>query len=86
MKKLKLSYKALMIDEACLIYSNRHGLDSETFFDEVFMTKEFDCEMDSEFDNICIDLRLNTMLDNYTLKEITQDEYDLCVDQFGSVD
>jgi hypothetical protein len=83
-KKLKLDYKALMIDEAGFIYSLRHGLNNETFFDEVFMTEEFDCEMDSEFDNICIDLRLNTVLDNYTSKEITQVEYDLCVDRFGS--
>lgn len=80
MRKLKRSHKNLMIIEASYIYCKRHNLDYETFIDNVFMTERFD---GSEFDNICEDLRCYKYFDSYKLIEITDDEYEMCVDKFG---
>ena len=85
MRKLKKSHKNLMIIEAGYIYCKRHNLNYETFIDDVFMTDEFHCEEKSEFDNICKDLRMYRHFDSYTLIEITDDEYEMCVDEFGQV-
>ena len=82
MRRLKRSYKNLMIIEAGYIYCKRHNLDYETFIDDVFMTEEFDCSEGSEFDNICKDLRYYGDI-SYELIEITDDEYEMCVDKFG---
>jgi hypothetical protein len=81
-RKLKRSHKGLMIVEAGFIYCKRHNLDEESFIDNVFMTEDFNCEEGSEFDNICKDLRCFRRWD-YTLKEITESEYELCIDKFG---
>jgi hypothetical protein len=83
MRKLKRSHKNLMVIEAGCVYCKRHGLDYETFFDDVFMSYEFDSREGSEFDNICKDLRFYRYLDSYTLVEITEDEYEMCIDKFG---
>lgn len=80
MRKLKRSGKALMILEAGYIYCNRHNFDYETFIDNVFMTKEFNYD---EFENICKDLRYYRYVNLYKLKEITDDEYEMCLDKFS---
>jgi hypothetical protein len=83
MRKLKRSHKNLMIIEASYIYCKRHNLDYETFIDDVFMTEQFNTSEGSEFDNICKDLRFYRYFDSYKLIEITDDEYEMCVDKFG---
>jgi hypothetical protein len=72
-----------MVIESGYVYCKRHGLDYETFFDDVFMSYEFDSKEGSEFDNICKDLRYYRYFDSYTLVEITEDEYEMCIDKFG---
>jgi hypothetical protein len=83
MRKLKRGHKNLMIIEASYVYCKRHDLDYETFIDDVFMSYEFDSREGSEFDNICKDLRFYRYLDSYKLVEITEDEYEMCIDKFG---
>jgi len=82
MKKLKRTHKNLMIFEAGFIYCKRHNLEYDTFIDDVFMTEEFNCEENSEYDNICKDLRFYKF-NSYKLIEITEDEYESVVDEFG---
>jgi hypothetical protein len=82
-KKLKRSHKNLMILEAGYIYCKRHNLNYETFIDDVFMKEEFHSEEESEFNNICNDLRCYKYFDSYKLIEITEDEYDMCVEEFN---
>ena len=81
-RKLKRTHKGLMICEAGFIYCIRHNIEYETFINDVFMADKIDCEEGSEFDNICKDLRYFRHTD-YVLKEITESEYELCVDKFG---
>ena len=83
MRILNRSHKNLMIIEASYIYCKRHNLEYETFIDGVFMTDGFDSSEVSEFDNICKDLRCYKYFDSYKLMEITDDEYNVCVDNFG---
>jgi hypothetical protein len=83
MRKLKRSHKNLMIIEASYIYCNRHNLEYETFIDDVFMCEGFECGEGSEFDNICKDLRCYKYFDSHKLIEITDDEYEMCIDKFG---
>jgi len=83
MRKLKRSRKNLMIIEAGYVYSKRHGLNYETFIDDIFMTEQFESGEGSEFDNICKDLRFYRYFDSHKLIEITDDEYEMCVDKFG---
>lgn len=83
MKKLKKDHKQLMIIEAGFIYCKRHKLDNETFIDNVFMTEEFNCSENSEFDNICEDLRYYRYYEKYISKTVTDEEYDMCVEKFG---
>jgi hypothetical protein len=83
MRKLKRSHKNLMVIEAGCVYCKRHRLDYETFFDDVFMSCEFNSREGSEFDNICKDLRFHRYLDSYKLVEITEYEYEMCIDKFG---
>jgi hypothetical protein len=72
-----------MILEASYVYCKRHELDYETFIDDVFMTCEFNSDEGSEFDNICKDLRCYRYLDSHVLIEITENEYEMCIDKFG---
>ncbi len=72
-----------MIIETSYVYCKRHNLDYKTFFDDVFMSCEFNSREGSEFDNICKDLRFYKYLDSYKLVEITEDEYEMCIDKFG---
>jgi hypothetical protein len=83
MRKLKRSHKNLMIIETSYIYCKRHNLDYETFIDDVFMTEQFNTSEVGEFDNICKDLRFYRYFDSHKLIEITDDEYEMCVDKFG---
>jgi hypothetical protein len=83
MRKLKRSHKNLMVLEAGYIYCKRHNLNYDTFIDEVFMTEEFHSEEESEFNRICSDLRCYKYFDSYRLIEITDDEYEMCLDEFG---
>lgn len=81
--KLKRSHKNLMILEAGYIYCKRYNINYDTFINDVFMTEQFDCSDGSEFDNICKDLRCYKYFDSYRLIEITNDEYEMCVNKFG---
>lgn len=72
-----------MVLEASFIYCKRHHLDYETFIDDVFMSENFNSSEGSEFDNICKDLRYYKYYDSYKLIEITNHEYEMCVDKFG---
>ena len=85
MRKLKRDYKKLMILEAGYIYCKRRGIEysDDKFIDEILMTEQFDSIEASEFDNICKDLRCYKYLDSYKLIEITDDEYEMCIDEFG---
>ena len=83
MRKLKRSHKNLMVLEAAYIYCKRHELNYETFIDDVFLTEGFHSGKESEFNNICSDLRCYRYFDSYELIEITYDEYEMCVDKFG---
>lgn len=82
MRKLKISHKALMFVEASYIYCNRHGIDYDSITDDEFIIL-LDTDKTNEFDNICKDLRCYRHCEKYTLIEITEDEYDMCVDKFG---
>lgn len=85
MRKLKRSHKNLMILEAGYIYCKRRDIeyDDIKFIDEVFMTDGFDNSEGSEFDNICKDLRMYRHFDTHKLIELTEDEYEMCVNKFG---
>jgi len=85
MRKLKRSHKNLYILEAGYIYCKRRNIEynDDKFIDEIFMTDGFDSSEGSEFDNICKDLRLYKYFDSHKLIEITEDEYEMCVDEFG---
>ena len=74
-----------MIREAGYIYCKRRGIEysDDKFIDEILMTEQFDSIDASEFDNICKDLRCYKYLDSYKLIEITDDEYEMCIDEFG---
>ena len=79
MRKLKQSYKNLMLLEAGYLYCIRHKFNYEKF-DDLFLSEEF---QSNEFDNICKDLRCYRCFKSYVLNEITEDEYEMCVDKFG---
>lgn len=82
-KILKRRHKGLYIIEASWIYCNRHNLNYDTFIDEVFLSGDFKTDGDCEFARICDDLRwYRGKNGNYTLKEITEKEYEFCVDFF----
>jgi len=82
---LKKTHKNLMIIEASFIYCKRHGLDEENFIEDTFMTDDFSKSEEIEFDKICNDLRgFRGCLGNYELREISVEEYELCVDKFGA--
>ena len=82
MRKLKRSHKNLFILEAGYIYCKRRGIEynDDKFIDEIFMAESFDS---CEFNNMCKDLRMYRHFDLYSLIEITEDEYEMCVDKFG---
>ena len=84
-RKLKRSHKNLFILEAGYIYCKRRGIEYnyDKLTDEIFMTESFDCSEGSEFDNICKDLRCYKYFDSHKLVEITDNEYEMCVDEFG---
>lgn len=85
MKILKRSHKNLMIFEAGFIYCKRRNInyDEDEFIYGILMSDSFDCEENSEFDNICKDLRCFRYFETYKLIEITEQEYDECVDKFN---
>ena len=88
MRKLKRSHKNLFILEAGYIFCKRRGIEynDSKFIDDIFMTDSFDSSEGSEFDNICKDLRCYRYFDSYVLVEITEDEYEMCIDEFGEDD
>ena len=79
MRKIKSDHKRLMIFEAGYLYCIRHNLNYSTFIDDIFLIDTF------EFDNICKDLRFYRQMSSYKLIEITDTEYELCVDKFGEI-
>lgn len=85
MRILKRDHKKLMVLEAGYIYCKRHDINYDTFMESVFMKEDFDCKEGSEFDNICKDLRFYKYYDSHNLIEITDDEYEMCVDMFGEM-
>ena len=86
MKKLKRTYKNLMFLEAGFVWCLRRGIEynDDTFTDKYFLTEDFDSSEGSEYDNLCKDLRWYRHKKTYEPKTITDEEYDLCVDEFGS--
>lgn len=87
MRKLKRNHKNLFILEAGFIYCKRRDIEysDNKFVDEIFMTEGFDSSEGSEFDNICKDLRCYRYFDSYELIEISEDEYEMCVDEFNKI-
>lgn len=79
---IKISYKGLMIFEAGYVYCKRHNLNYDTFIDDVFLKETFNCSVNSEFDNICKDLR-HFRRGQHKLVELTEEEYEDCVEVFG---
>lgn len=74
-----------MILEAGFIYCKRRGIEysDDKFMDEIFMSDELSLKEDEEFDNICKDLRSYRHIESYKLIEISDDEYEKCIDEFG---
>ena len=84
---LKHTRKNLMLLEAGFIWCLRRGIEysDDTFIDDYFMSDDFQSDLSDEFDNICTDLRrFRFCYKNYDLKEITVEEYEKCIDEFGS--
>jgi hypothetical protein len=71
-----------MIFEAGFIYCKRHNIDYDNDFEDLLMQSNpiFD---NNEFDAIAKDLRSYRSTMTYELKEITEEEYEMCVDEFG---
>lgn len=86
MRKLKKTHKGLMIIEAGFIFCKRQNIefDMDNFVDNIFMTEVFHNE-NNKFDEICEDLRNYRYNEEYKLKEITEKEYELCIDMFGKI-
>ena len=82
MRKIKLTHKNLMIFEAGYIYCIRHNLIYDKF-EEILLSESFDVDNDSEYDNLCQDLRKYRRFKDYELVEMTEEEYELCIDKFG---
>ena len=68
-----------MILEAGYLYCKRHKFNYEKF-DDLFLAEDF---QSNEFYKICKDLRCYRRFKSYVLREITEDEYEMCVDKFG---
>ena len=90
LRKLSRGNKSLMTIEAGYIYCMRNekadmlSMDKDQFADKFIDMYLFDdFGDDSEIDKICKDLRAYRRISGYELKEITQVEYELCVDRFG---
>jgi len=85
MRKLKRAHKNLYTLEAGFIYCKRRGIEysDDKFLDELFMTEGFDSSEGSEFDKICKDLRFYRHFPSHELAEISNDEYEMCIDEFG---
>jgi len=87
MRQLKRTHKNLMFFEAGLIYCKRHGIEYniETFVETVFMSETLNND-GGEYDRICNDLRFYRYFESYKLEEITEEEYEMCVDEFNKID
>lgn len=85
MKRLKISRKGLTIIEASFIYCKRYNLNISIneFLDSFYSDDNFDEKQDIIYEDICEDLRCFRRFKDYSLKEITVEEYDLCVEEFG---
>ena len=86
MRKLKRTHKNLFILEAGFIYCKRNNIEytDDSFIDDIFMSDNFD--PNGIFDNICKDLRSYRYYDSYVLSEITEEEYEMCIDEFGEIE
>ena len=84
MRRIHRNRKGLMFIEAGFIFCKRHDLDYKSFFDKFYITEEFIENDDLEFEAICKDLRMFRYIDGYELKELTIEEYEMCVDIFGA--
>jgi hypothetical protein len=86
MKRLKRTHKNLMTLEAGFVWCLRKGIEYNDvkFIDEYFLTEDFDSSEGSEYDNLSKDLRMYRHNDSYVPITITDEEYELCVNEFGS--
>lgn len=79
---LKRTYKSLFLIEAYYIYCIRYNI--EFCFDGVESIFMLEGDKKKEFDSIIEDLRhYRNGTYEYKLTEITEDEYELCIDKFG---
>lgn len=85
MRKLKRVHKSLYIFEAGFIYCYRRGIEytDDKFIDEIFLSEDFISE--GEFEHICEDLRCYRYHEAYQLQEISEAEYEMCIDEFGEL-
>lgn len=85
MRKIKRTHKNLMLLESGFIWCLRRNIEYNTdnFIENYFLTDDFDSSDNSEFDNICKDLRSYRYNEKYKPKTITDDEYEKCIDKFG---
>ena len=81
MKRLKRTHKNLMFLEAGFVWCLRRGIE---YNDDTFTDEYFDCAEGSEYDNLCKDLRRYRHHNSYEPITITDEEYELCVNEFGS--
>lgn len=84
---LSRTRKALFILEAGFIYCKRRGIEysDNIFIHGIFLSDEFNNSQSDEFEKICKDLRSYRYFKSYDLIEITEDEYENCVDEFGEI-
>jgi hypothetical protein len=85
MKRLRRGHKSLFVLEAGYVWCLRRGIEysDDSFMDEHFLTGDFDCEEGSEYDRIIDDLRAFRYIKGYELREITVEEYESCIEEFG---
>ena len=86
MRKIKRDSKKLMFLEAAYIYCIRHELVYEDFVNNGFFDETLELEQGTEFDDIAKDLRCFRHFPKYKLIELTENEYEKCIDKFGEYD
>jgi hypothetical protein len=78
MRRLKKSYKNIMLYEAAYVYCLRHDLDYNNVDDFIL-----DLMGKDDFEGIMKDLRCHRRMADYQLAHITEEEYELCINEFG---
>ncbi len=83
-RKLKTTRKDLMVLEAAYIYCKRYDLDYEFFIEDLLIDEISDVH-NIEMYNIRKDLHLYKNIPDYILVEISDSEYEMCIDKFGEI-